>query len=212
MRAKRVRLAVVLGLAWGAEAVAQAPHAIPPLARPLHERAADAETIAIGRVTHVERGRIAIARDAALRGTLPPEFELKRSPLRPPAVEPGDRALLFLRGARSPYVLAGEPTEIVPIASDADARALAAALPALLAAGEDAAALRATYAQWAGSASPLLRALGHAGLEALPAPAPERGEARRHIRASTGGARARARSARRGSRTDRACSRRAATR
>lgn len=170
MRTQCIGLAGLLVCAWTAAAGAQAPHPIPPLGRPLHERAADAEAIAIARVTGVERGRIAVARDAELRGTVPEGFELKRSPLRPPALAAGDRALLFLRGARSPYVLAGDPAEVVPIANDAEARALAVALPALLAAGEDAAALRGVYAAWAASASPLLRGLGHAGLAALPPP------------------------------------------
>lgn len=170
MNAKRVHLAALLAVAWAGAAVGQAPHPIPPLARALHERAASAEKIAIARVTHLERGRLAFARDAGLRGALPASFEVKRSPLHPPALAVGDLALLFLRGARSPYVLAGEPTEVVPLASGAEARALADALPALLGAGDDAAALRAVYARWAASASPLLRGLGHAGLEALPPP------------------------------------------
>jgi hypothetical protein len=169
------RLAATAALASAVVASAQAPHPIPPLQRPLHERARGAEIVAVGVVAGVERGRIAIEGAVVVRGTAASRFALKRSPLRPPPLAAGERALLFLSGARPPYVFAGDANDVVPIASVAEARALAAALPELLAAGEDVAALRAVYARWASGASPLLRDLGHAGLEALPAPdRPER--------------------------------------
>lgn len=169
---RMITVALVGSVLGGAAARAQAPHAIPPLMRPLHQRAAEAEKIAIGVVVRSDAGRIAFAKATAIRGAAPAEFELKRSPLRPPMLAKGDRALLFLRGDRSPYVLAGDPSEILRIASDAEARALVAALPALLDAGDDLAALARVYASWAASDSRLLRALAHEGLAALPPAAP----------------------------------------
>lgn len=170
MNAKRLGLVALLAAAWAGAAIAQAPHPIPPLARALHERAASAEGIAIARVTYVERGRLGVVREAGLRGALPASFEVKRSPLHPPALAVGDLPCSSCAVRARPSCSPGEPTEIVPLASGAEARALADALPALLAAGADPGALRAVYASWAASPSPLLRALGHAGLEALPPP------------------------------------------
>ncbi len=171
---RALRLAAAAALGFAAAASAQAPHPIPPPQRPLHERAREAEIVAIGVVAHVERGRIAIEGAVPVRGASPARFALKRSPLRPPPLAAGDRALLFLRGARPPYVLAGDARDVVAIASDAEAHALAAALPALLAADYDAEALRTVYAEWTADASPLLRELGRAGIGALPAREPRR--------------------------------------
>lgn len=151
---------------------AQVPHPIPPPARGLHELAAEAERIAIARVTRVDAGRVGVAREFALLGQLPKQFELKRSPLRPPTLAAGDRVLLFLRGERSPYVLAGPPDEVMQIASEVDARALVAALPALLAAADDLPAVRTVYESWRASPSALVRELGMFGLLAVEFAAP----------------------------------------
>lgn len=166
--AARLSTAIVaaFGLAIGVS-FAQAPHPIPPLARALHERALEADVIAIGVAGRLAAGRIAFASGVAIRGAAPAEFELKTSPLRPPRVAAGDRVLLFLRGDRSPYVLAGEPSEILRIANEAEARALAAALPELLAAGQDRSAIASSYQRWVASRSAVVRALGHAGLAAI---------------------------------------------
>ncbi len=148
-------------------AQAQAPHAIPPPARPLHERSALAEVIALARVTRVEAGRIAVERRAALRGVPPAAFEVKFSPLRPPALAVGGRALLLLRGARPPYVLVDEPQEILVFHTDADEAALRDALPALLAVERDLPAAACVYSSWQTQAPllALLAAQGSAGLE-----------------------------------------------
>jgi hypothetical protein len=172
MQGKLARGASRLGLAGAIAAAlaahAQVPHPIPPPVRALHERAGEAELIAIGRVARIDAGRIAFERESALRGEPPARFEVKRSPLRPPRLETGDRALLFLRGARPPYVLAGDPGETTRIEREADARALAAELPRLLSAGREQDELRNVYEGWAKDGSRLLRAFGHAGLLALP--------------------------------------------
>ena len=167
-------LAAFALLAFARAALAQAPHPIPPPQRALHARAAEAEWVAIGRVTLVERGRITFRCEAALRGALPDAFQVKRSPLRPPALETGDRALLFLRGARSPYVFAGEPSEALRIPRGDAGREIERALPALVDTPKDPGRLRAIYGGWAASASPLLRSLGRAGLDALPPNPPAR--------------------------------------
>lgn len=105
--------------------------------------------IALAVIERVEEGRIAARlRGTALRGAAPAAFELKRSPLRPPPLRPGDRALLLLRGARAPYVLVDEPDELALVASDAEEASWREALPALLAAGEDLAAVAEVYARW----------------------------------------------------------------
>ena len=166
----RLGLAAALAAAAGSAAVAQAPHAIPPPVRSLHERTAEAPLIVIGRVAGAGPGRVAVQTERALRGTPPPTFEVKCSPLRPPALADGGRALLLLRGARSPYVLAGDASELMPIESEADAQALAGALPALLAAGDDLAAVARVYEDWAASGSGLLHALGADGILALRVP------------------------------------------
>jgi hypothetical protein len=168
-------LAAAAALAGAASA--QAPHLIPPLQRGLHERAAGAEIAVIARVTGADAGRLELAAEAVLRGAPPQRFAVKRSPLRPPPLAVGDRALLFLRGARPPYVLAGDASDPLPIASEAEARRLGEALPALLAAGDDAAALRAIYTRWSAADEPLLRRLGHEGLASLPPEAPAPGAA-----------------------------------
>jgi hypothetical protein len=172
-----VKLAALVGVAAASgNASAQAPHPIPPLARPLHERAAEADAIVFARVVRVEPGRLRMETELTLRGAPDRTFEIKRSPLRPPALAPGDRALLFLRGARSPFVLAGEAHEVLRLPPATDAAELATRFPALLSAGDDPVALRSAYESWAESQSPLLRALARDGLAALPEPAaPARG-------------------------------------
>ena len=103
-------LAFACALIAGA-AIAQAPHPIPAPVRPLAERAAAANVIALVRIERVEHARISATLLEALRGGAPARFEVKRSPLRPPPLEAGDRAVLFLRGARGPYVFAADPAD-----------------------------------------------------------------------------------------------------
>jgi hypothetical protein len=145
-------------------ASAQAPHAIPPLARPLHERVAEADVIAWASVLRVEHGRIALRLRDALHGELPAEFALKRSPLAPPPLAEGDVALVMLRGARSPYVLAGKPSEVLKVGSDAEAEALSQGVLQLRAAGGDVLKTMYVYGTWLNAPEPL-RSLGRAVLE-----------------------------------------------
>jgi len=161
-RARAAGFALTCGLA--AAAAAQAPHPIPPLARPLHERVVEADAIALVAVARVEHGRIALSLRDALQGELPDELELKRSPLAPPALARGDVALVMLRGARSPYVLAGKPSEVLPAGSDAEAEALAQGVLQLIGAGGDPFKTMYVYGTWLNAPEPL-RSLGREVLE-----------------------------------------------
>ena len=87
----------------------------------------------------------------------------------PPPLATGDRALLLLRGARPPYVLVDEPSEVIRLSDDAMAARWSAATRAALAARGDPAALEAVYAEWVANGPSSLRDLGSAGLLALQA-------------------------------------------
>jgi hypothetical protein len=172
------RFAVATGCALGSAALAQAPHPIPPPVRPLHERAAEAEAIALVAAERVERGRIALRLRIALRGELPAAFELKRSPLAPPPIAEGDVALVMLRGARSPYVLAGAPSEVV--AARGLSPAVVAAIRAVFGAGPSPDALAKAYVALALTAPSqphpareLAHGLAEGGLRALCEVAPQ---------------------------------------
>jgi hypothetical protein len=93
-----------------------------PTPRPLHVRLGEADAAAIVTVREVQEGRLRVVDARVLRGELPAEFLVKRAPAAPPPLEVGDRALLLLRGARSPYVLVDRPDETIRLA-DADAEA-----------------------------------------------------------------------------------------
>ena len=156
-------VALAAGLLLGSSAGAQAPHPIPPLARPLHERVAEADAIALVEVLRVEPGRIALRLRDGLLGKLPGELELKRSPLAPPALAPGDVALLMLLGARSPYVLAGPPGEVLRVGSDAEAEALAQGALQLVAAEGNLLKVMYVYGTWLNGPEPL-RSFGRAAV------------------------------------------------
>ena len=161
-------LAAVAAAAIPQAGSAQAPHEIPPPRAPLHELAASAVVVVTGLVEEVGEGRLRLAARAALRGQPPAVFELKRSPLQPPQLAAGDRVLLFLRGARPPYVLVGEPDEVIRIASDAEEAAWRAEIPKLLAAGADPERLRAVYAAWLAAGPEALREAAEWSLLGLP--------------------------------------------
>jgi hypothetical protein len=129
-----------------------------PGPRPLHERLAGADRVAVVQVERIDAGRIAVAPEA---------FEVKRSPLRPPPLATGDRALLLLRGARPPYVLADEASEVIRLSDDAMAERWAGAVRAVLANRDDRAALVTVYAEWIEEGPVSLADLGRAGLRAL---------------------------------------------
>jgi len=146
MKGRFARGAVFGGvLLCAAVASAQAPHPIPPLVRPLRERTAQAELIVVARIVRLEAGRIEATAEDVLRGAAPARFEVKRSPLRPPPLAAGDRALLFLRGDRTPYVFSGDLPEVVPLGHASVPReiALRGALP-------DARSVQALAAFWVG--------------------------------------------------------------
>ena len=121
------------------------------------------------KVERVDQGRIALRLEDALAGSPPKAFEVKRSPLRPPPLATGDRALLLLRGARPPYVLADQPAEVIRLSDDAMAARWNAGTRAVLAARGDPAALGAVYEEWVANGPASLRDLGSAGLLVLQA-------------------------------------------
>jgi hypothetical protein len=157
-------LLLALAGAAGAQPIG---HPVPLGPRPLHLRLAQAEVVAVVKVERVDEGRIALRLEDALAGSPPEAFEAKRSPLRPPPLATGDRALLLLRGARPPYVLVDEPSEVIRLSDDAMAARWSAATRAALAARGDPAALEAVYAEWVANGPSSLRDLGSAGLLAL---------------------------------------------
>ena len=166
-------IAVLFVLASGPQgANAQAPHAIPPLVRALHERTQLAEVVALVRVTGIAAGRVAVETRAGLRGAPPARFEVKYSPLGPLPLRAGDRALLLLRGARPPYVLVDQPREVLVFDTDADEAALRGGLPALLAVDRDLRAAACVYSNWH-ARTPLLARLGVHGLAGLGQTHPE---------------------------------------
>jgi hypothetical protein len=138
-----------------------------PGPRPLHERLAGADRVAVVQVERIDAGRIAVTRLDLLAGEAPEAFEVKRSPLRPPPLATGDRALLLLRGARPPYVLADEASEVIRLSDDAMAERWAGAVRAVLANRDDRAALVTVYAEWIAEGPVSLADLGRAGLRAL---------------------------------------------
>ncbi len=83
--------------------------------RPLHARVALADAAAIASVERVDLGRVRLRDAEALFGAVPDSFEIKRAPSRPPPLAEGERALLFLRGARPPFVLVDGPEELTKL-------------------------------------------------------------------------------------------------
>jgi hypothetical protein len=160
----RLRLGPALTLGLAGAAAAQHPHAGP---RPFHVRLAAADVVAVVQVEKIDEGRIAVRRLDALAGSPPEAFEVKRSPLRPPPLATGDRALLLLRGDRPPYVLADEPAEVIRLADALMTARWSAAARAALASREDPAALAALYGEWIEHGPESLRELGAAGLRSL---------------------------------------------
>jgi len=137
---------------------------VPPADRPLHERLERARYVGFATVARVEAGRIAFEDPRAVIGTLGGAFQVKRAPSRSPPVAVGDRVLLLLRGARSPYVWVERPAEVV-VAEDAAAEARwSEALRRLDAVRTDAVARRDLYASWVDAGPEPLR---EAALRAL---------------------------------------------
>lgn len=163
-------LALAVVAAGASPARAQAPgfagHPMPEGPRPLHRLVRESDAAAIATVEAVETGRIRIADAVALYGDVPARFELKRAPSSPPPLEAGQRVVLLLAGARSPYLVVGEPREQLTLAGDAPEARLGAALAALRAALDDPIALRDLYLAWSDGDDPTLRPLAVAALVA----------------------------------------------
>lgn len=154
--------AALLAVALAPPAAAQ--HPMPPRARPLHARIASAELVVLGRIETVETGRIAVRTELAFTGEPPPRFEVKRAPSAPPPLAAGDRALLLLRGARSPYLLVDEPREVIRLVDESGAARWSEAVESLLAKREDPEALVGIYVRWLADGPATLRELAFRGL------------------------------------------------
>ena len=104
-------------------AVGQGFHPLPGKVRPLHQRLAEADVVALATVATVGDGRYRLTHPRALLGRVDAArgaFEVKRSPSRPLPLAEGDEVLLLLMGARSPYVPVDRPDEIVRLEGDPD--------------------------------------------------------------------------------------------
>ena len=165
-------LSLALGLLGPGSALAQVGH--PPIQgpRPVHERLAASDRVVLARITGATIGRIQVETVEATEDTTPEVFEIKRSPLAPPPLEPGDHAILFLRGARPPYVLVDEPKEVIRWVDDGQPDRPAEAVRALASAGGDPGALAQVYLDWIDAGPATLRELGASGLDAILSGAP----------------------------------------
>ena len=94
---------------------------------------------------------------------------MKRAPSNAPVFRAGDRALLLLRGARSPYLLADDPTENVVIPAGAEVEWILA-LRSFADARHDPSKLRTVYFDWIEGNSDTLRDLALRGLTDPAAP------------------------------------------
>lgn len=120
--------------------------------------------VAIGTIEGNSEGRISVRDAVPVVGEPGERFELKRSPSNPPAFQTGARAILLLRGARSPYVLVDEPRENVAIApADSEARWIDALRAARDALGEPT-RLRDLYLAWIDGPDDALRQQALRGL------------------------------------------------
>jgi hypothetical protein len=148
-------------------------HPLPPGLRPFHERVASIDVAAVVRVERVEDGRLTVVREAALAGAPPERFEVKRSPLAPPPLASGDRALLLLRGALPPYVFADAPAEVIRLEGDAMAARWSEAVREAIAHRREPARLVAVYRGWVADGPETLREIGIASLRDLAVDHPE---------------------------------------
>jgi hypothetical protein len=157
-----VLLALVLLLPAGASAQF-AGHPTPPGLRPFHERVAEVEVAAVVRVEQIDEGRIQVRREAALAGAPPEHFAVKRSPLDPPPLATGDRALL-LRGSRPPYVFADRPSEVIRLSDDAMAARWQRAVRDVITLRSQPARLVPVYLDWLDAGPETLREIGRSSL------------------------------------------------
>ena len=166
----RVRKRFLVGLALLAPGAAFAQgfgHPIPSGLRPFHERLARADITTVVRVERVGEGRIEVVREHAIAGNPPERFEVKRSPLSPPPLATGDRALLLLRGDLPPYVLADQPSEVIRLEGDAMTARWSAAVRRAVAERGDPARLVPVYLDWIDGGPETLREIARIGLNDL---------------------------------------------
>lgn len=116
--------------------------------RPLHDRVSAADVAVIGRIESVGVGRIGVRNAEVLFGEADPSFEIKRSPLHPPALMVGERALLILSGARSPYLLIERDEDLVKMIGDTMEARWAQAIRDLHAALEKPDDMTSNYLAW----------------------------------------------------------------
>ena len=139
-------------------------HPLLPGLRPFHERLGQADVAAVVRVERVDEGRIEVVREDAIAGSPPERFEVKRSPLAPPPLATGDRALLLLRGDLPPYVLADQPPEVIRLEGDAMAARWSAAVRQAMAHRSEPARLVPVYLDWIDGGPETLREIGRSSL------------------------------------------------
>jgi hypothetical protein len=158
---------LLLGLALLLPGVASAQfpgHPVPPGLRPFHDRVAQVDVVAVVLVEQVDEGRVRVRRESTLVGAPPESFEVKRSPLSPPPLATGDRALLLLRGDRPPYVFAGPPSELIRLSDAAMAARWQQAVGAAVARRGEPAALVPVYLEWIDQGPETLREIGRSSL------------------------------------------------
>jgi hypothetical protein len=147
--ARRTLLIGLLAALAAGEAAGQ--HPLLPRSRTLLERVALSDAIALAEVTAVDPDRLHLRRVDPLLGELPDVFEVKSSSRDLGRYEVGDLAILFLRGARTPYVHADEARERIHPADPEAARRVAGALEALIAVRGDDDRLLALHLAWLAS-------------------------------------------------------------
>ncbi len=118
--------------------------------------------MAVGEVERVETGRILVRKARAIVGTVEDRFEVKRAPGTPPPWVEGERVLLLLAGARSPYRWVEKPVEAesLRLKDEADEARWSEALRALHAVRTAPGARRDLYASWVDSGDAALREVG----------------------------------------------------
>jgi len=171
-----LRAALLLALLVAAAGAGRAQpigHPLPPGLRPFHDRVAGVDVAAVVRVERVDEGRVAVVREDVLAGAPPERFEVKRSPLTPPPLATGDRALLLLRGARPPYIFADEPAEVIRLSDDAMAARWSAAVRSVITHRSQPTALVPIYLDWIAQGPETLREIGRSSLLDLATQHPE---------------------------------------
>ena len=153
---------LVLGLLLAFDAHAQ--HPLPKGPRPLHERIAVADVVAVATIGAIRDDRVEIRDATVLRGDAPTDFEIKRAPHAPPPFVTGVPVVLLLRGARPPYLLVDEPREVVLLRDANDAKRWTDALQLLFDASTEPNRLLHTYLAWLDGDDENLREVAAAAL------------------------------------------------